>query len=54
MKIIWSPRSKVQLMDIAEYIALDKPEAAHKWLENVFQNVEKLKLFQNQAAEYLK
>ncbi|EHO40667.1 addiction module toxin, RelE/StbE family [Caldithrix abyssi DSM 13497] len=45
MKIIWSPRSKVQLIDIAEYISLDKPEAAHRWLENVFQEVEKLKLF---------
>jgi len=45
MKIVWSPRSKTQLMDIAEYIAFDKPGAAHKWLENIFQEVEKIKLF---------
>ncbi|MHB2155759.1 type II toxin-antitoxin system RelE/ParE family toxin [Calditrichota bacterium GD2] len=45
MKIIWSPRSMAQLMDLAEYIALNKPEAAHRWLENVFHEVEKIKLF---------
>ncbi len=45
MKIIWSPRSKSQLIEFAEYIASDKPEAAHRWLENVFKEVEKLKVF---------
>ncbi len=45
MKIIWSPRSKSQLNDIAEYIALDKPTAAYRWLENLFKAVEKLELF---------
>ncbi len=45
MKIIWSPLSKSQLTDIAEYIALDKPKAANRWLKNLFKEVEKLKLF---------
>ncbi len=45
MKITWSPRSKTQLNDIAEYIALDKPAAAFRWLENIFKAVEKLELF---------
>ncbi len=45
MKIIWSPRSKAQLIDIAEYIALDKPAAANRWLESVFREVDKLELF---------
>ncbi len=45
MKIIWSPRSKAQLTDIAEYIALDKPSAAYRWLENIFKEVEKLEVF---------
>ncbi|RLD16286.1 type II toxin-antitoxin system RelE/ParE family toxin [candidate division KSB1 bacterium] len=45
MKITWSPRSKSQLNDIAEYIALDKPTAAYRWLENLFKAVEKLELF---------
>jgi len=45
MKIIWSLRSKNQLTDIAEYISLDKPQAARRWLLNIFQEVEKLKLF---------
>ncbi len=45
MKITWSPRSKIQLTDIAEYIALDKPDAARRWLENIFREVEKLELF---------
>ncbi len=45
MKITWSPRSKAQLTDIAEYIALDKRAAAFRWLENLFKKVEKLELF---------
>ncbi len=45
MKITWSPHSKAQLTGIAEYIALDKPAAAYRWLENVFKEVEKLELF---------
>ncbi len=45
MKITWSPRSKSQLNDIAEYIALDKPTAAYRWLEDLFKAVEKLELF---------
>ena len=42
MKIIWSPRSKNQLAEFAEYIANDKPNAAQKWLEKIFSEVEKL------------
>lgn len=45
MKITWSPISKQRLNDIADYISLDKPEAARKWLIKVFQEVEKLALF---------
>ena len=45
MKIILSPRSKNQLAEFAEYIANDKPNAAQKWLEKIFSEVEKLENF---------
>ncbi|MBN1364071.1 MAG: type II toxin-antitoxin system RelE/ParE family toxin [Syntrophaceae bacterium] len=42
MKIIWSPLAIDRASEIAEYIALDKPAAADKWLNMLFSKVEKL------------
>jgi toxin ParE1/3/4 len=39
MKIIWSP---LAASEIAEYIPLDKPIAAEKWIAAVFLKVEQL------------
>lgn len=42
MKIIWTPLAIDRASEIAEYIALDKPSAAKKWILAVFSKVEKL------------
>jgi toxin ParE1/3/4 len=42
MKIIWSPLAIDRASEIAEYIALDKPAVANKWIATVFSKVEQL------------
>ena len=42
MKIIWSPLAIDRASEIAEYIALDKPSAADKWITTVFSKVKQL------------
>lgn len=42
MKIIWSPLAVERASEIAQYIALDKPSAADKWITTVFSKVEQL------------
>ena len=42
MKIIWSPLAIDRASEIAEYITLDKPSAANKWINTVFSKVEQL------------
>lgn len=42
MKIIWSPLAIERASEIAEYIALDNPTAATKWVERVFEKVKNL------------
>ena len=42
MKIIWSPLAIDRTTEIAEYIALDNPAAAPKWIGLIFQEVELL------------
>ena len=36
MKIIWSPLAIERVSEIAEYIALDNPVAAEKWVDDIF------------------
>jgi plasmid stabilization system protein ParE len=42
MKIIWSPLAIDRALEIAEYIALDKPSASDKWINTVFSKVQQL------------
>ena len=42
MKIIWSPLAIDRVSEIVEYIALDKPTAADKWITTIFSKVEQL------------
>jgi len=37
--VVWSPLAVERVSEIAEYIALDKPSAAEKWVEKVFDSV---------------
>ena len=43
MEIEWSPLAIGRVIDIAEYIALDKPEVAMQWASDIFDSTEKLK-----------
>lgn len=42
MKIVWSPLALERVEDIAQYIAEDKPDAAIKWVDELFSTVERL------------
>ncbi len=39
MKIVWSPLAIDRATEIAEYISLDNPTAANKWIDNIFDKV---------------
>lgn len=45
MKILWSPLAIDRVAEIAEYIAMDNPDAAENWVDTVFKKVEDLKIF---------
>ena len=45
MKIQWSPLAIGRVTKIAEYIALDSPVAANKWVNEIFDSTEKLSNF---------
>ncbi len=45
MKIIWSPKAKKDLINIADFIARDKQSAALKWLQLVKSKVSRLSKF---------
>lgn len=42
MKIVWSPLSLERVEDIARYIAEDNPDAAVRWVDDLFATVERL------------
>jgi len=43
MEVEWSPLSIQRVLELAEYIALDKPDVAGKWASDIFDSTEKLK-----------
>lgn len=43
MKIVWSPLAVERASEIVDYIALDKPLAAEKWIQTVFSKVDQLR-----------
>ncbi|MBA4392588.1 MAG: plasmid stabilization protein [Desulfobacca sp.] len=45
MRIVWSPLAVDRVLEIAEYIAQDNPDAAESWVETIFSKVEQLKSF---------
>ncbi|HPG38803.1 MAG TPA: type II toxin-antitoxin system RelE/ParE family toxin [bacterium] len=45
MKIVWSALALSRMNEIMDYISLDKPDAARKWAENLFEKIENLQLF---------
>lgn len=45
MKIIWSPLAITRINAIADYIAEDSPEAAQKWVDEIFIKIERIEKF---------
>lgn len=45
VKIVWAEPALIDLDEIAEYIALDKPSATKKLVRDVFAKVKRLKKF---------
>lgn len=45
MKVVWSPFAIERAVEQAEYIGQDKPEAARRWLIELFATVGKLAKF---------
>ncbi|HFQ4806142.1 TPA: type II toxin-antitoxin system RelE/ParE family toxin [Vibrio vulnificus] len=42
MKVVWSPLALQKLGDAAEFISLDNPPAAERWVNEVFDKTELL------------
>ena len=42
MKVEWSPLALDRVSDIARYIADDNPDAAERWVNELFDSVERL------------
>jgi len=45
VKIVWSPLAIDRVAEIAQYIALNSPNSAQKWVASTFQVVERLEQF---------
>ncbi len=50
-QIVWTESALIDLDEIAEYIALDKPNAAHNLVQQVFSKVEHLEQFPNSVKK---
>lgn len=42
MKVVWSPLAVERAYEQARYIARDKPEAALRWLDGLFESTDRL------------
>ena len=51
MKVIWTELAVEKLEEFADYIALDKPLAALKWIEKIQKSVNKLVKFSQICRE---
>jgi len=45
MKLVWSPLALERVVEIALYIAEERPLAAEQWVEEIFAAVERLEPF---------
>jgi len=44
-RIVWSPLAIARVAEAAEFIAEDKPEAATRWADSIFETVTRLERF---------
>jgi plasmid stabilization system protein ParE len=45
VKIVWSPLAIERAYEEAQFIAEDKPEAALRWLDKLFESTDRLEMF---------
>lgn len=45
VRIIWSPSARLDLHDLKEYISLDSPEIAKRFVASLFDAIERLEVF---------
>jgi len=45
VKIVWSPLAIDRAAEIAKFIAIDNPQAANSWIEELFNSVDQLRSF---------
>jgi len=45
LRLIWSPLAIKRLSEIAKFIAMDNPLTAERWVDKIFDKVEKLSDF---------
>lgn len=45
VRIIWSPSARLDLHDLKEYISLDSPEIAKRFIATLFDAIERLEFF---------
>ena len=45
MKVVWSPLAVERAYEAAAYIARDRPEAALRWLDGLFEVTDRLETF---------
>jgi toxin ParE1/3/4 len=51
VKVVWSPLAIDRAFEEASFIARDKPGAAERWLDGVFEVVDRLETFPNSGRE---
>ena len=49
MRVIWSPHAVVRVAEIAAVIAADRPDAARRWVEELFTAAKSLSAFPEQG-----
>jgi plasmid stabilization system protein ParE len=45
VRLIWSPRALERVVEIGEYIAQERPNAAARWVDEIFESVTRLRRF---------
>jgi len=43
LRIVWSPTARRQAQAAVDYIAMDRPETSHQWLDGLVRRVELLR-----------
>lgn len=49
MRVIWSPHAVERVAEIAAFIAADRPDAARRWVEELFDAANSLAAFPEQG-----